>query len=305
MAELLGPQQDNIVKVRDHESGDFVHDGEVLKLKTKVILNSDATFSLVDDQGNPLYTSDGAHPVIAEGCDSSAERLGRHFEYGSTRVYHAKKPQVERINIGTTFALPDPTTMCEGDELILIGWGSAAASAVVDSAATITGSARGPYRENDTGNTRIVNGGHSVNRLRAAESFHYVIWNNTWYQTYAINNQRVANNYRENNDGTYTIFDGWSFTQGGVEIPESQIAGFDLPFDIQSPTTLKFSYIDVEPSTGAIGDTVTTMVPSHDVRIIPGLTTASQFAGYWLRTGTGTAPPASFHLQIEGAYRIS
>lgn len=56
MAELLGLQEDHIIKVRDHEATDFEHDGEVIKLKTKVVDNGDGTWSIVDASGSVVST---------------------------------------------------------------------------------------------------------------------------------------------------------------------------------------------------------------------------------------------------------
>lgn len=37
MAELLGPMQDKIMAVRDHDDTDFFHDGETIKIKGTVL----------------------------------------------------------------------------------------------------------------------------------------------------------------------------------------------------------------------------------------------------------------------------
>ena len=65
MAELLGPQQDRIIKVRDHENEDFYHDGEVIKLKQKVVIADDGSASLINSEDGSV-----AHAWAAPTVDT-------------------------------------------------------------------------------------------------------------------------------------------------------------------------------------------------------------------------------------------
>lgn len=75
MAELLGAQEDHIIKVRDHESDDFEHNGEVIKLKSKVIVNADGSWAVVDSAGDVLSTTVITPEMADAGGDATAAFL--------------------------------------------------------------------------------------------------------------------------------------------------------------------------------------------------------------------------------------